>query len=389
MTERLLQWILITVWMATLCACAAPASKAVQQLGAETITAAMLLEASPLAGDLHPEELSEIDILEITPEMRTFLDDHVRGSNSPGERSRLLGFAVMGEGTFRLIYDESTRTAAETFRDRRGNCLSFTNMFVAMARYLGLNARYQEVEVPPDWSLSGESFLLSKHVNVSLRFGQDEMIVDFNLYDFKIDFDHEIISDKRARAHYFNNLGVEYLLADDRARALAHFRQSLREDESFGPAWINLGILHSREGYLEYAEAAYLLALQADRLDLVAMSNLANLYEQAGLPELAAAYEKRVQAHRMQNPYYRYQLAQEAVIAGDYDAAIEHLEQAIRQREQEGRFYFLMSVSYLMSGDRHEAERWLEKAQAVAEAHADRQRYNSKLDLLMGLPPNP
>ena len=50
------------------------------------------------------------------------------------------------------MYDEITRTASETFRARRGNCLSFSNMFVAMARDVGLDVQFQEVEIPPDWT---------------------------------------------------------------------------------------------------------------------------------------------------------------------------------------------------------------------------------------------
>jgi len=368
----------------TLGACATPVDTT-SRLGSVTVTPEMLLEASPLESGPEPANLAEIDILEVTPAMRTFLDDHVRGRRDQSERLRLLTFAVMGEGTFRLVYDETTRTAAETFADQRGNCLSFTNLFVAMARYLGLEAHYQEVDVPPDWSLSGQSFLLSKHVNVSLNVSHEELIVDFNLYDFKMDFDHKVISDRRGRAHYFNNVGVEHLLAGDSALAFAYFRQSLREDYSFGPAWTNLGILHRREGYPDYAEAAYLQALRIDRVNLVAMSNLANLYEEAGLLELATDYQEQVQAHRMLNPYYRYQLAQAAVIDGDYAAAISHLEHAISQRKDEDRFYFLMSVSYLMNGDREEAQRWLEKAEAVA----GEQRYIRKLDLLMGVDSSP
>jgi hypothetical protein len=169
----------------------------------------MLLDDSPLAAGTGTLSVGNVDVLELTPEMIRFLDDHVRTRGSEDGRLRMLLFAVMGEGTFNLIYEESTRTAAETFRDRRGNCISFTNMFIAMARYLDIDAYYEEVDIPPDWSLSGQSFLLSEHVNVLLELKNNETrIVDFNMYDFKLGYDRKVISDKRARAHYFNNLGA-------------------------------------------------------------------------------------------------------------------------------------------------------------------------------------
>jgi len=328
-------------------------------------------------------DLPELDILELSPEMKMFLDDHVRGRRNENEKLRLLIFAVMGEGTFRLIYDETTRTAAETFRDQRGNCLSFTNMFIAMARYLGLEASYQEVEVPPDWSLAGQSFLLNKHVNVLLELGHGMRVVDFNIYDFKMRFDRRVISDRRGRAHYYNNLGVEKMLDGDNSLALAHFHRSLSEDESFGPAWINLGILHRREDFPDYAEAAYLQALKIDSLDLVAMSNLANLYEAEGLVEQAAHNRAMVESHRMENPYYRYMLATEAFTAGNYRAAIDHLRFAIDDRPHEDLFYSLMSMSHLMLGDRRAAEDWMKKAVEVADEDASKRRYEHKLGVLM------
>jgi Flp pilus assembly protein TadD len=336
------------------------------QLGGGQVSTDMVLHASPLASGDQPQDLGAIDILEITPEMKAFLDEHLNERQDERARLRELLYAVIVEGTYQLVYDESTRTAGETFRDRRGNCLSFTNLFVAMARYMGLKAHYQEVDVPPDWSLTGQSFLLSRHVNVLLDLGWGERIVDFNVYDFKITFDKNIISDQRGRAHYFNNLGVEFMLAGDSAPALAHFRQSLLEDETFTPAWINLGILHRREAYPEYAEAAYLQALHTDKSNLVAMSNLANLYEAEGLTETAAVYQAQVETHRMENPYYRYLLANEAFINGDYRTAIEHLEFAIGKRKNEDKFLALMGMSYLMSGDQETARIWMSKAEAAA-----------------------
>ena len=375
--------VLAALTAAALCACAAPVEM-VSRLGSGGVSPEMLLNGSPIAGALEPENVADVDILELTPEMKAFLDARIRDRQGESDRLRALIYAVIVEGTFNLVYDETTRTAGETFQDQRGNCLSFTNMFIAMARYVGLEAHYQEVDVPPDWSLAGESFLLSKHVNALLELSYGERIVDFNVYDFKISFDKNVVSDKRGRAHYFNNLGVEYMLAADTARAVAHFRQSLREDATFTPAWINLGILHRREGHPEYAEAAYLQALRIERNNLVAMSNLANLYDAEGLTEYATVYKARVETHRMQNPYYRYMLANEAFVSGDYRTAIGHLEYAISARDNEDRFLSLMSMSYLMLGDREAAQEWMKKAEAAASEDHNKQRYHHKLELLLG-----
>jgi Flp pilus assembly protein TadD len=348
------------------------------------ITTRMLLDANPLAAGVELEDLSQVDILELSPEMIAFIDRWV--DSHGGEYFRLwrLLYAVMGDGTFDVIYDGTTRTAQETFREQRGNCLSFTNMFVAMSRYLGLDSNFQEVTVPPDWSVSGETLIFNLHINaqVDLKTHTDQM-VDFNMYDFRLRYDRQIVSDNRARAHYFNNMGVEHMLKGDTLIALANFRESIRTDDSFSPAWINLGILNNRGGYPKYAEAAYLQALHIDDSNLVAMSNLAGFYEQQGRTELAAQYRNKVKFHRMRNPYYHYQLARTAFDIGDYETAIDHLKIAVRKNKNDDTFYFLMSLSYLKNGETEAAQRWMKKAEEVAEIDDDKKKYHRKLDMLM------
>jgi tetratricopeptide (TPR) repeat protein len=259
-------------------------------------------------------------------------------------------------------------------------------MFVAMARHVGLDASYQEVDIPPSWSSQGQSLLLSQHVNVLVQLDRNsQRIVDFNMADFDFDYDRRVISDRRGRAHYFSNIGVERMLAGDSPEAFMNFRQSLEEDDTFGPAWVNLGILYRREGFPDYAEAAFLAALSVDDANPVALSNLASLFEEEGDSERAEYYRDLVTRHRMGNPYYRYQLAQMDFDAGDYDSAIVNLKHAIRARKKEDRFYSLMSSSYLMKGEREEAARWMKKAEEVAVEYVDQRKYNRKFEMLMGL----
>ena len=353
-------------------------------LGKIEVSSAMVLETSPLAAGAEYLDLSHLDMLEMTPEMIEFVDSYMDGARNRYARMKRLVYAIIGDGNFELVYDDKTRTAQETFRDARGNCLSFTNLFIAMARYLNIHAEYQEVEIPPEWSIVGESFLFSQHVNVLVDLGVGlQRVVDFNMYDFQVTYARRVISDARARAHYFSNIGVEHMLNGETTLAFANFRQAILEDRSFSPAWINMGVLHRREKYPNYSEAAYKQALEIYQFNLIAMSNLANLYHEEGKTELAEQYLARVQSHRMKNPYYRYQIANAAFIDGDYETAIKNLNYAIGKREDEDRFYFLLSLSYLMSGEKKEAQRWMKKAEEVAQQSENQQKYSHKLNLLM------
>lgn len=346
---------------------------------------AELLAGVPLGSPKEPAALVDgAQVLAVSPEMRAFLEEHVSAGGGGVVRLRQLAEAIIHGREFRLDYDETTRTASATFHARRGNCLSFSSMFVALARELGLRASYQEVDTPPDWSFRDDSFVLNRHVNVVVDLGKEsEHVVDFNMADFRSSYDRRRITDARALAHFFNNLAVERMRADDTASALAYFRKAAESDPSFSPTWTNLGILYKREGHPGYAEAAELQALRVDPSDLVAMSNLAGLYQQQGRPGRAAEYRRRVSDHRNRNPYYRFQLAGQAFRAGDYDGAIRYLKDAIRRKANEDQFYFLLGVCYLKKGDERAARRWLSRAREVAATDALKRRYASKLDILL------
>jgi tetratricopeptide (TPR) repeat protein len=353
--------------------------------GQQPISQEMLLSNSPLATSAESTTVIPVEnILRLTPEMISYLDRNVDRNASATNRTRQLTDAILSSSRFELAYDELTRTADQTFEDRRGNCLSFTNLYIAMARNLGLDANYQEVDIPPYWSLTGEFLLLSKHVNVYIRTHQDkDSVVDFNFYDLSTKVEPNIISDQRAQALFYSNIGVERMLSGDTPAAFANFVASLQRDSTFSPAWVNLGILYRREGFPEYAEAAYFAALDDEPENVVAMSNLTSLYAEVGDMDLAEEYRQKVIKHRMQNPYYRYFLAKDAFENGDYEKAIKHLKYAIKKSEEESRFYSLLGLSYLMSGDREEAQLWMAKAESAASSQQERQVYSQKLRLLM------
>ena len=356
------------------------------EAGETKITTAELLRAQQLGAAEDPGNLvATADILAVNDEMRAFVKENVNPMATDVFKLQQLIDAIMGKSSFGLVYDENTRNAAETFATHHGNCLSFANMFVALAREAGLRVEFQEVDVPPDWSMRKDVFVLNRHVNVAVNLGAAGVhVVDFNISDFKTTYSLRTIPDRRAAAHFYNNLGVERMQAEDTVAAVAFFRRAIVEgDGDFSPAWTNLGTIYRRSGHLRHAEAAYLEALEADKQDGVAMSNLVSVYEMMGDTDKAEAYRNRVEEHRMRNPYYRLWLARDAFFERDYDTAIDHLKQAIRREKNEDEFYFLLGLSYLMIGDEDEARRWMTKAESVAATDPAKQRYSTKIETLL------
>lgn len=343
----------------------------------------MLVAAVPLGGPVTSAGPAPGDVLRVTDEMRTFAHTSVSGIGTDYDKMRALLTALRLSGRFDLIYDERTRTAAETFEDRKGNCLSFTNMFIALAREVHIPVSFQEVDVPPTWVRSGESVIVNRHINVSVAlnlFG--EHVVDFNMSDFRAAYPRQRVSDARGLAHYYSNLGAERMIEGDTSGALAAFDMAIGEDSTFAPAWNNLGLLYLHAGAQDFAEAAWQQALFSSPDDLSVMSNLARLYEMQGRKSEWQRLERTVDRYRLKNPYFRYWLAERALENGNLRESESQLRAAIRVQPQDDSFYALLALVYARRNDPGAAQHWLVRAAEVATDDSHRKAYDQKLELL-------
>jgi Flp pilus assembly protein TadD len=258
-------------------------------------------------------------------------------------------------------------------------------MFVVLARGVDLQADFQEVEIPPAWTFAKDTYILNRHINIYVDLSRlPAKVVDFDIADFRADYDMHIISDERALAHFFNNMGAELMQRGDMTAAFHAFRKAIVEhDQDFAPAWDSLGTLYGRADLPYHAEAAFLHALEIDPSDLTAMNNLTALYDRRGEPKLAKRYRKKVTSHRERNPYYRFQLARIAYQSQDYDLALDHLKYAVRQKKDDDRFCALLALVYLQMGEEEKSRRWMDRAAENATNSAMKGLYSAKIDRLI------
>lgn len=297
----------------------------------------MLLD--PAALGLAPVDVPVPELLAVSPEMRTFVDEHVDAEAAPATRWRQLAAAVTSADDLDLTYGDATLSAAEVFETRNGNCLSFSALLVALARYADLDARFREVDIPPDWTRRDGIMIRWRHINVQVDLGtQGQRLADFDSAGDTTGYPADIVADSRATAHFLNNLGVERMEAGQLAEAHAYFRRALEIDPRFMPAWNNLGALFGRRSLTRYAEGSFLHALDISPGDMTAMHNLVRLYEIDGDTDEAAAYRTRVERYRDRNPYYHYGLAVQALEDGDLALAEHRIRTAIRRKPDEQRF---------------------------------------------------
>jgi hypothetical protein len=116
------------------------------------------------------EPVGAEQLFTLSPAMRAHLDsrqfrEHLRRR---GKQQGLVD-ALYQTNELQIEYDaDVTRNAAHTYAARAGNCLSLVIMTAAFAKELGLEVRYQSVDMDLDWSRKAGLYLASAHVNLSL-----------------------------------------------------------------------------------------------------------------------------------------------------------------------------------------------------------------------------
>ncbi|MEP4145899.1 MAG: transglutaminase domain-containing protein [Halioglobus sp.] len=344
------------------------------------VTRDQLLDGSLIGlGDPDLQELP--NIIAINEEMRSFLDQHVEPEWGSLQKVQTILSAMLDDG-LSLDYDAfETHTAEEAFYIREANCMSFTNLFVALARASGVSAQFQEVDVPTTWEEQGNSWLYNRHVNAVVDLAGTSVMVDFAVDVVETDHRRRVMRDQEAQARYHSNMGVHYLSAGDYDQSFRHLRQALLLEPRTSFFWTNLGALYRRLKIFDAAEESFLIAVNRSS-EPAAISSLARLYNDIGQYELAEVYEGKAQVFRRKNPYYLFSLAQQSFDDGDYSAAARQARMAANRKEEEPRFYSLMGLSYLKLGDVAGAKEQFSMAAELTENERERATFNRKLDLL-------
>ncbi len=323
----------------------------------------------------------DVDVLAVNDDMRAFLASHVPASINDKQKVEAILAGLLEEGLDLRYNNFKTYTAEEAFYQKEGNCLSFTNLFVALARSAGVEAEFQAVDIPPSWSLDGSTYMNNKHLNVIVNLTGRNQIIDFDMSSFDLDYHHYSISDEAALAQFHNNLGVYWLGQQDLSLSFLHFRKALSLEKRTGYFWTNLGTLYRRAGFPYRAEAAFLYAVDVDD-DATAQSNLARLYDELNEPELSAYYAAQVELFRRKNPYYLYDLAQKAYAQKDYEEVRQLMLIATRRRDDEHTFHRLLGLGYMQTGQLDKAKAQFIRAADLATNDIQREQYNHKLELL-------
>lgn len=257
----------------------------------------------------------------------------IAGPGEDGERLKRLQSLLLDRKSYAFEYDTTgTFTASEAFAAKRGNCVSFTNLFIAFGRALGIPLQAGLLFRRGRSEREGDLVMVYNHMVAVLPKGSDHTIYDFYLTRDGSPIDLRLIDDVAVAAISASNRGIEALRAGDLEKAHVLLDRATKLDPTLPDLLSNLGIVKWRMGDSDGALAMFRRGLEIDAHRPALLHNLAAFYLERGrVAEARAALAAA--STRDASPYL-------FVVQGDLEMAGGNAKEALkayRRAHREGR----------------------------------------------------
>lgn len=330
------------------------------------------------------------EVFALSDAMRRYLHEDLAPLLRREGRLRGLVEALGSRAQLRLEYDAATtRTAAEAFEARAGNCLALVVMTAALARELGLPVQFQSAYVDETWSRSSDLFLRSGHVNLTIgppliEAGRRSVMsagvtVDFLPPERAKALRTRRLDESTVVAMFMNNRAVEALRQGRLDDAYWRLREALRADPTHAASYNTLGVVYLRHGALALAERAFAALLEREPENEQALANLAQAMDRAGRAAEAAALRERLARVEPHPPFHFFELGRAAMARGEFAQARTLFAREVARDPYYHEFQFWLALAHFRLGDEAQARRHLALAAEYGLTRGERDLYAAKL----------
>ena len=342
------------------------------------------------AFDAPTQRIDASAVFALSPAMKRYLEIEIAPQLRSMGAQRGLVDALYSKAKLRLDYEtDITRTAAQAFDERSGNCLSLVVMTAALAKHLALPIQYQALIGNESWSRNGGLNFVNGHVNITVARRLVDRIdsVESNTL-LQLDFGAlpagrgmyiQPVGERTILAMFMNNRAAEALARGEMADAYAYAREAVIQDPAYAAGYNTLAVVYQRRGLAEAAERAYRHAIAQEQDHRPAMHNLARLLDAQGRSAEAAPWRAKLAKLEAEPPFHHFDLGLAAALAGDYRSAREHLLRELKRDPDYHEFHFWLAVALAGLGDARGASEHLALAQDNSTTRRDRALYAGKL----------
>jgi Tfp pilus assembly protein PilF len=382
--------VLATLLLALLAGCASPPRVQAPPAAALFNDAGFKAPSAPVSTE---------DLFTLSPEMRRY-------AHSPNftlrlrERGVVNGLldALYKKSELKLEYDSTmTRTAAQTYAARAGNCLSLVIMTAAFAKELGMAVRFQSVDVEQSWSRAAGLYLASSHVNLAL--GQRAIdalrgadlehlvTVDFLPPPEAARFHTTTLEEQDILTLYMNNRAAESLVQENLDDAYWWARAAVTQPDAPAIAFNTLGVVYRMHGDAVHAERVFRAALERAPDNLVVMENLVPVLAANGKGAESVALAERLARLDPDPPFRFFDEGIKAYNSGDYSKAKRMFKLEVERAPYNDEFHFWLGIACLRLGEQKGAREQIALALDMSTRTDTRELYSAKLTHLRSLTP--
>lgn len=339
------------------------------------------------------EHVDASQVFALSPAMKRYLEVEIAPQLFRMGPQRGLVDALYSKAQLRLDYDtDSTRTAAEAFDARAGNCLSLVVMTAALAKHLDLPVQFQALIGQETWSRSGNLAFVNGHVNITVARRLIDRVAGFDGdTQLQLNFGSlpvgrgsllKWVSERTIIALFMNNRAAEALARGELANAYGYAREAVTQDPENAGAFNTLGVVYQRRGLAEAAELAYRHALELDSEQRAAMLNLAHVLDAQGRSAEAAPWRAKLTKLEAEPPFHYFDLGRAAAQAGNFRSARDLILREMRRDPEYHEFHFWLAVALYGLGDGAQAREHLSTAMKNSTTRREQAIYASKLQRL-------
>lgn len=329
--------------------------------------------------DGAPVAVSREELFRLDPLLLERLQAQAPGTLSTEARLKSLLATVFGPDGHGFSYAAGhSTTAAETWRLRRGDCLSLTVLTYAVARATNMAAQMQEVQTPVLYDRRGGLDFVNQHVNVLFPRARRTLLEDAGFRDVIVDFEPDLasarvglaLSEDAILARYYNNIAAEHLANGRSALAYAHFKAAIQADPAYAASYGNLAVLYRDAGLAAEAEQLLRHALVRANPPDVPMHALHQLLLEQGRDTEAEHYARLLQARQSRDPYHWISLGLRHLQEGHWRSAVAALERAQGMVSGFPEVHRYLALAYWRAGEPARANEQLARLASLAGTDA-------------------
>ena len=251
---------------------------------------------------------------------------------------------------FHLEYaEDSTFTATKLLTKKRGNCISFSHLLIALSRAAGLPSHYVYILKNPSFSVYEKTISVNYHVMTGIEI-QDEI----RFYDFQPGYNRSFfrlygVSDLEAIALHYNNIGAEYITRDNLKMAEKYLTIAYKLAPENSEILSNYGLLAMRKNQPQVAKKYLWRAVNLDQTCYPAWHNLLYLSVVEKDQNTFMALKKELKS--VESPTIKVFLASLAYREKNYSHTIDLLDGIDPERTRLNIVYLLRAQAYYQMGN--------------------------------------